>query len=106
MNNVRSVRCVALNNGERCSEKILTFSIGIYLCNQHGLVIISPYNTTLYNYINEHSLCKLSYNNYFKSTTYMRNLIKNRYRKVILQFLKNNLDNIIDDVKHIIVKYL
>jgi hypothetical protein len=98
-------RCSALNNGNRCSKTIMSFSNGIYLCEQHGLVIISPYNTILYNYLNEHSINKLYSNNYFKSNLYNRNLIKKRYRNVILNFLKKNL-HIIDDIKYIIVKYL
>ncbi len=98
-------RCSALNNGNRCSKTIMSFSHGIYLCEQHGLVIISPYNTILYNYINEHSVNKLYSNKYFKSNLYNRNLIKKRYKNVILNFLKQNLD-IIDDIKYIIVNFL
>jgi hypothetical protein len=116
--NMKHKRCVALNyksnelyTNDRCPNKIIGFSTGIYLCEQHGFVIFSPYNTynmLIYNlnHENHHSNYKLINNNFFKSNIYNRNLVNKRYKKVILKFLKNNLHNLIDDVKHVIIEYL
>ena len=107
LNDIGYRRCCGLTiNHNQCNRLIISFSPGIYFCYQHGNLIISPYHNLLYGCFNEHSLNKLLSNRYFSSKTYRRELIKNRYLKLLNRILIQNLLELNIDVINIILNYL
>jgi hypothetical protein len=93
------------NDNKQCKKHILTFSSGIFFCNQHGSTFLSPYHNIIYGYVNEHSYYKFISNKYFSSKYYKKNLIKNRYKKIMTKMMDLNFIKLNKDVITEICKY-